>query len=138
MFCPNCGTQLGSGVNFCPNCGTKVATVVATQAVEKDNMVMLVSLGTCARTTAAALLSHVCGYASDDALLIVDNVPITVARGLTDAQARYLAQAFTEYGLEVSIYDGEGGIVEAKGSQWGITHDRSATCKSIVAIRRFT
>ena len=42
------------------------------------------------------------------------------------------------YSGHVAIYDGEGGIVEAKGSQWGITHDRSATCKSIVAIRRFT
>ena len=36
------------------------------------------------------------------------------------------------------IYDGNGGIVEAKGSAYGITHDRQATCKSIVAIRRFT
>ena len=42
------------------------------------------------------------------------------------------------YSGHVAIYDGDGGIVEAKGSQWGITHDRSATCKSIVAIRRFT
>ena len=42
------------------------------------------------------------------------------------------------YSGHVAIYDGDGCIVEAKGSQWGITHDRSATCKSIVAIRRFT
>ena len=30
------------------------------------------------------------------------------------------------YPGHVAIYDGEGGIVEAKGSEWGITHDRSA------------
>ena len=42
------------------------------------------------------------------------------------------------YSGHVAIYDGNGGIVEAKGSAYGITHDRSATCKSIVAIRRFT
>ena len=42
------------------------------------------------------------------------------------------------YSGHVAIYDGAGGIVEAKGSAWGITHDRSATCKTILAIRRFT
>ncbi len=42
------------------------------------------------------------------------------------------------YSGHVAIYDGNGGIVEAKGSQYGITHDRSADYKSIVAIRRFT
>lgn len=42
------------------------------------------------------------------------------------------------YSGHVAIYDGAGGIVEAKGSKWGITHDRSATCNTILAIRRFT
>lgn len=42
------------------------------------------------------------------------------------------------YSGHVAIYDGYGGIVEAKGSAWGITHDRSADCKTILAIRRFT
>ena len=42
------------------------------------------------------------------------------------------------YSGHVAIYDGNGGIVEAKGSQYDITHDRAADSKSIVAIRRFT
>ena len=42
------------------------------------------------------------------------------------------------YSGHVALYDGNGGIVEAKGSAYGITHDRAADCKSIVAIRRFT
>ena len=42
------------------------------------------------------------------------------------------------YSGHVAIYDGHGGIVEAKGSKWGITHDRSANYKTILAIRRFT
>lgn len=41
------------------------------------------------------------------------------------------------YKGHVAIYDGEGLIIEAKGSEWGITHDRAADCKEIVAIRRF-
>ncbi len=41
------------------------------------------------------------------------------------------------YQGHVGIYDGYGGIVEAKGSKWGITHDRSASHTTILAIRRF-
>ncbi|MDD6347852.1 MAG: NlpC/P60 family protein [Lachnospiraceae bacterium] len=42
------------------------------------------------------------------------------------------------YSGHVAIYDGNGMIVEAKGAAWGITHDRRADCRGIVAIRRFT
>ena len=42
------------------------------------------------------------------------------------------------YSGHVAIYDGNGYIVEAKGAAWGITHDRRADCRGIVAIRRFT
>ena len=37
-----------------------------------------------------------------------------------------------------AIYDGNGMIVEAKNETAGITHDRSADCRPILAIRRFT
>ncbi len=42
------------------------------------------------------------------------------------------------YSGHVGIYDGAGKIVEAKGSAYGITHDRAADCKTILGIRRFT
>lgn len=53
---------------------------------------------------------------------------------LTDAQAGDIIC----YQGHVAIYDGTGMIVEAKGSKWGITHDRAANCRPILAIRRFT
>ena len=106
MFCSNCGIQLAAGVNFCPNCGTRVSVPAA--STNQGNMVMLVSVGASNRATAAALLARICGYTDEEALLIVDSAPITVARGLNDTQARYLAQALAEYGIEVSVYDGRG------------------------------
>ena len=42
------------------------------------------------------------------------------------------------YGHHIAIYDGEGMIIQAKGSQYGITYDREADCSPIIAIRRFT
>ena len=41
------------------------------------------------------------------------------------------------YSGHVAIYDGNGGIIEAKGSKWGITHDRQADSSKILTIRRF-
>lgn len=38
----------------------------------------------------------------------------------------------------VNVGDGNGMIVEAKNETAGITHDRSADCRPILAIRRFT
>ena len=40
------------------------------------------------------------------------------------------------YEGHVAIYDGSGGIVEAKGTPWGIAHDRSVDCTEIITIRR--
>ncbi len=137
MFCTNCGTQLQNGANFCPNCGTKVKVVTpVTTAADAGNMVMLVDLGTCSRTTAAALLAQICGYASDDALLIVDSAPITIARGLNDAQAKLLAQALAEYGLEISVYDGTGwkDLESASTSVWDQTGALIASVASALGL----
>ena len=41
------------------------------------------------------------------------------------------------YSGHVAIYDGEGGIVQAQGSEAGITHSRDADYKDIIAIRHF-
>ena len=121
MFCSNCGAQVADGANFCPNCGAQLnavaattvptvataATPIPTAAVAGDT-VMLVSLGSCAPDNAACLLQQTCGYGADEALLIAQSAPCAVARGLTDAQARYLAQALSEYGMEISVYNQNG------------------------------
>lgn len=41
------------------------------------------------------------------------------------------------YNGHVAIYDGEGGIIEAKGAAYGTTNDRAADSSEILGIRRF-
>lgn len=53
-------------------------------------------------------------------------------KSLEDAQAGDVVC----YSGHVAIYDGNGGIIEAKGQQWGITHDRRVDSSEIFTIRR--
>ena len=52
--------------------------------------------------------------------------------GLENAQAGDVIV----YNGHVAIYDGEGGIIEAKGAAYGTTNDRSADSSEILGIRR--
>ena len=53
--------------------------------------------------------------------------------GLENAQAGDVIV----YNGHVAIYDGEGGIIEAKGAAYGTTNDRAADSSEILGIRRF-
>ena len=53
--------------------------------------------------------------------------------GLENAQAGDVIV----YNGHVAIYDGEGGIIEAKGAAYGTTNDRAADSGEILGIRRF-
>lgn len=57
----------------------------------------------------------------------------TEVDGLENAQAGDVIV----YNGHVAIYDGEGNIIEAKGSAYGTTNDRAADSSQILAIRRF-
>ena len=67
--------------------------------------VMLVDNGTCSPLTAANLISDACGYTDAEAMQLAANAPTLIAQNLTREQAAYLAQALTEYGMQVTIYD---------------------------------
>ena len=106
-FCTKCGAQLAVGANFCPSCGTPVsASAVATAAVSSSLSVVLSSVGTCDNTDAAILLEQLLGYSTADAATIVANTPMVIAQNLNDEQAATLAEALTEYGMEVAVSDG--------------------------------
>ena len=63
-----------------------------------------------------------------------------VAGGLAGTQAGDIIvyqSSGSPSGRHIGIYDGNGLIYEARGSRWGITHDRKADHGTILAVRRF-
>lgn len=127
-FCPYCGGALVQGAGFCPGCGSPVAdlsaalttpavttpvvnTVPVAAAAEAYSLV-LISLGTCRASYADDVLEDVLGYSNAEAKTIVSLVPTQIAQGLTAQQAQYIAQALTEYGMQVAIYNRQGVAVD--------------------------
>lgn len=132
-FCSNCGRQLDESMKFCPGCGaplnssavpaaqtlpanvpvaatavqTPVAYTPATPAAKSDYRVILLGLGSCSRANARNLLSDLLGYTMADARELVNAVPAEIACCLNEQQACILAQALTEYGMEVTVCDSD-------------------------------
>ncbi|MBE5808774.1 MAG: hypothetical protein E7317_10615 [Clostridiales bacterium] len=108
-YCSNCGVLIDGVVRYCPNCGVAVNLAAATNAgVQGDYRIILISKGTCSRTNAINLLEDLFEYTTAQAATIVDSAPMEAALGLTATQAQYIAQAMTEYGMDVSVYDSNG------------------------------
>jgi len=107
-YCTNCGALLEKGVRFCPNCGTAVAVTYVDNSLRNDYKVVLVSRGTCAASVAVDILSDLLGYTDAEAAQIINNLPMATAVDLTAVQAQYIAQAMSEYGMEVAIYNNSG------------------------------
>ena len=113
-FCTHCGGQLQSDANFCPYCGQPVAaaaapvvnTPVMPVAGAQDYSLVLVSSGNCPRSSADDVLEDVLGYTSAESNMLVQAIPTQIAQNLTMQQAQYIAQALTEYGMQVAVYSG--------------------------------
>ncbi len=69
---------------------------------------ILVSTGTCAWNVCNDLIEDLLGYTDAQADRLIRQAPVRIASGLNREQARVLAQAFTEYGAQVSVYLGNG------------------------------
>jgi hypothetical protein len=126
-FCPYCGQQVDGTMSFCPSCGksltgvfnsavtpietSTVTPVVTTQPVERnDYRVILLSAGSASSTTATELLEDVMGYTKSEAKTLLANLPTEIAHTLTYQQAQYIAQALSEYGMQVSVCNSDGYI----------------------------
>lgn len=105
-FCPYCGAPVPSDVFSSDTSDPASANTNAQQAsvdTSGDYSVTLVSLGTCAQAAAIDLLEDTVGYTESQARELVASVPTEAAVNLSRTQAQYIAQAMTEYGMQVSI-----------------------------------
>ena len=111
-FCVNCGTELSEGMKYCPGCGRAVDAPApaapepidfGTPVERSDYSVILVSQGSATKTALRELLEDMLGYTVTDARKLTNGMVMEVARGLTAAQAIYIAQALTEYGAQAAI-----------------------------------
>ena len=115
-YCEYCGQLIETGARYCTSCGAPVSVSVQEETVSEqepviapgsgDYTVTLISLGTCAQAAAADLLEDTLGYEESEAEDLFRLLPAQIAQQLTRQQAGYLAQAMTEYGMEVSVSNG--------------------------------
>lgn len=155
-FCPHCGGQLTLDAQFCPYCGQAVAgytpaapTVpVMPVAGGQDYSLVLVSTGSCPRSSADDVLEDVLGYSHLESNALVRAVPTQIAQDLNMQQAQYIAQALTEYGMQVAVYSGmnavdlgqyaTGPIFNSDGSFIAGVAAAIAGIGAVNRIRRFT
>ena len=141
VFCVNCGRALDDGMRFCPLCGTAVSSADPSAetpapisgttpsydpASASDYRVILFSRGSCSAANARALLRDILGYTASEARNILAMVPMEIACSMTMAQAMYLAQALTEYGMSVSVCNSQG-YVNAPHPAVASVYDRTGS-----------
>ena len=147
IYCEYCGAQLKEDAKFCSNCGAPAPMVSEeepdkTYEADHDRQtvvegegtysIVLGSLGNCTKAAAGDLLEDLLGYTDEEAAELLNVIPALAAQQLTYEQARYVAQAMTEYGMEVSIRNGEE-YVEADEDSGSSVFDGAGTLLTNVA-----
>ena len=117
-FCSYCGSELAPGARFCASCGSPISAALPGSEPDPvpvmplpegpaEYSLVLYSIGTCARSYADDVLEDVLGYTDSEAKQLVRLAPTEIAQLLTAQQAQYIAQALTEYGMQVLVYRGQ-------------------------------
>ncbi len=108
MYCPNCTAEISSGTNFCPYCGNALETAAAVPvslSTSSEYQLILVSAGTCDKTTLRNLLEDVFGYTAVQSSSLLSSIPVQIAQNLNEEEASVIAQMFYEYGADVTVLD---------------------------------
>lgn len=87
-----------------PNAGAYVDT--------GDYKIILLGRGTCRINDAAELLEDILGYSAVQAKGLIRVAPAEIACSLSLTQAQYIAQALTEYGMQVSVANEAGTYID--------------------------
>ena len=109
-YCPYCGRQVSEDMSFCPGCGAALNNEEKSYSVSEtitaqsgDYKIYLTDLGSASKAEVVDLLEDVLGYATATANNLVRNIPVEIAENLSLKQAAVVAQAFEEYGVELSV-----------------------------------
>ena len=113
-YCPYCGRQVSDDMSFCPGCGASLNNEVRSYTVNEETgdtygnyKVFITGLGSARKAEVVDLLEDVMGYTTSSATNLVDNIPVQIAGNLSLKQAAVIAQAFEEYGVELSVTNGD-------------------------------
>ena len=101
-------------MSFCPGCGAALNNEVRSYTVNEslsgntgDYKIYITDLGSASRANVIDLLEDVLGYTTSSATNLVNNIPVQIAGNLSLKQAAVVAQAFEEYGVELSVTNGD-------------------------------
>ena len=153
-FCPNCGQQVDASMRFCPSCGANLSASVplegayhtnananayantgaaytGTQA--SDYRLFLLSCGNCTKTTVKDLLHDTLGYSTAEAQTIVARLPMEIAQNLTFQQVLDLARMFTEYGMQIAVYNSGGAVDISQYANSSVFHPDGTVIKAVAA-----
>lgn len=111
-YCPYCGSDVTDAMSFCPDCGASltalpVSTSSHIASSPGDYRVYISGLGSAVRADVIDLLEDTLGYPTVTAASIIDNLPAQIAGNLSLQQAAVIAQVFEEYGVQLSVTNGE-------------------------------
>ena len=96
--------------------------------------IVLGSLGNCTKAAAGDLLEDLLGYTDEEAAELLSVIPALAAQKLTYQQAQYVAQAMTEYGMEVSIRNGEQYVEADEKNTSSIFNEAGSLIANAVAV----
>lgn len=113
-YCPYCGKEVSDDMAFCPSCGASLSSELRTYTVTDsvisntgDYKIYITGLGSASKANVIDLLEDVLGYTTASATNLVNNIPVQIAENLSLKQAAVVAQAFEEYGIELSVTNGD-------------------------------
>lgn len=152
-FCSYCGKELTPDARFCSGCGSPVTDpaggaiipspetspaeplpVIDLNAPAEYGLV-LYSIGTCAKSYADDVLEDILGYSDSEAKQILKVLPAQIAQNLTMEQAQYIAQALTEYGMQVAVVKGGNAVdVSANATSSVFNSDGSFVAGALAAL----
>lgn len=116
--CEYCGLPIEPGAIVCSGCGAPVPPGAAPPVTnpsqnagiagggQGEHRVILLSPGSC--SDVPYVLQQLIGYDPASISRLLGTLPAEIACGLSREQAQYLAQAMTEYGMQVTVSGGSG------------------------------